>query len=290
MRSKLFMITALIASMLSCEFRASVNKDLMTGLTTKGEGLSCDAVYLSDGEERIDRSSFTYGETFYLKFESIEGFADQSGYVFPGMQLSITGSNGDTVMYNEDLYGDYRDGMNLSPLLLQTNLTVGTPILSDNDYTLYVSIWDKKGDGTFAAALDFNVVANDEIKIENNHMAVEEVYLFSEKRKAVITGNKIAINENVYMIFEGLTGFQEEAGKVFPGISLKATDPKGDLILSEDDLVGETGMDASEFSYQVAPSFLFMAEDIESPVNCEVTIWDKNSEAKVIASIDLELE
>lgn len=89
MKIKLSVIALSIFVVISCEFRKSVKKDFLTGLATLGDGLSCDNVYLSNGEQKLSRSSFIYGEKFYLNFENMEGFKKSEDRTFPGMQLLV---------------------------------------------------------------------------------------------------------------------------------------------------------------------------------------------------------
>lgn len=290
MKIKLSVIALSIFVVISCEFRKSVKKDFLTGLATLGDGLSCDNVYLSNGEQKLSRSSFIYGEKFYLNFENMEGFKKSEDRTFPGMQLLVVSEAGDTVLKNNDLYAGYTNGINISPLLLQTNITVADPIHSDNNYTLYINIWDKKGEGTYKAEMDFDVLSNDQIKIENKNVSYDEIYLFSQERRTVITDNNAKFNENIYMIFEGLEGFKVESGKVFPGLSIKAKDSEGEMILNEEDLIGESGMELSALNLRIAPSFIFKDSNIKSPVTCEIVIWDKKSESRIKASARLNMK
>src|SRR5690606_2285883 len=108
-------VTLIVFSLLSCEFRMSTGQDLMAGLTTEGDGLSCENVYLSDGNNKISKTSFIYGEKFYLNFEDVRGLSKHHDHTFPGMKLVIVGEAGDTVMRNDDLYSHYTDGMDFSP-------------------------------------------------------------------------------------------------------------------------------------------------------------------------------
>ena len=79
----------LLVFVYSCNFAQSIEKDLETGLTTRGKGLSSEEVFLSDGENIIKRNTFTYGETFYVNFNGMDGFVREKGYAFPDMQLLI---------------------------------------------------------------------------------------------------------------------------------------------------------------------------------------------------------
>ena len=74
MKTRMSVITLLFISLISCDFGKSVSMDLLTGLSTIGDGLTCDDVYISDGENKLNRNSFKYGEKFYLNFENIKGF------------------------------------------------------------------------------------------------------------------------------------------------------------------------------------------------------------------------
>ncbi|TRX59992.1 hypothetical protein FNH22_08025 [Fulvivirga sp. M361] len=290
MNFKISLIVLLISTVISCEFNKSVNKDLITGLVTKGDELSCESVYLSDGLDKINRSSFVYGEKIYLNFNDIDGFTKDGDNAFPGLQLLVLGMNRDTVMYNNDLYKNNRDGFDISPLLLQSNITVAKPIHSGNEYTLFVSIWDKKGKGTYKAEMDFDVISNNQIKVENNSISYAEIYLFSQERNAVITGNEAKFDENIFMIFEGLEGFSIEDGKAAIGLSIKGKDSEGKVILNEDDLIGDLSIVASELKNRLAPNFIFSGSDIKNPVTCEVTIWDKRSDNRIKALIALNIK
>jgi hypothetical protein len=92
------------------------------------------------------------------------------------------------------------------------------------------------------------------------------------------------------MIFEGLTGFREEGGKVFLGLSMKAIDAQGELILDENDLIGNTIMDVSRVKSQIAPNFIFSGSSMQNPVSCTVVIWDKKSDNTIKATVDLNVK
>ncbi len=289
MKIKILAIGFLLFAAVSCEFNKSINKDFVTGITTKGDGLSCDHVSLSDGKNEISRTSFTYGQTFYLNFNDIKGFKKIDNNVFSGLKLIVLGVKGDTIMFNNDLYAS-NNGIDISPLLLQTKITVANPIHSNNKYRAYVNIWDKKGEGTFSAEMDFDVVPNNQIKIESNNISHDEVYLFSREGNVCITNNKVKFNENIFMMFEGLEGFILEDGKAYLGLSIKGKDSEGEMILNEEDLIGDSVIEASELKRQLAPNFIFSGSNIKNPIACEIIIWDKKSDNKIKASIDLNVK
>ncbi len=285
MKIKIVLISITLFSLTSCEFK----KDLITGITTKGNGLNCKDIYLTLADEKINRDTFIYGEKIQVNFDNISGFTKEGNSVFPGLELIVTNQKGDTIMYNKDLYANVVNGYDISTLLLKTSLTIAKPIKSNSKHKVYLNIWDKKGEGTYKAEMDFDVVPNKKIKIKSNAISYNEIYLFSKKNDMTITDNKAKLNENIYLLFEGLEGFKVENGKVLIGLSMTAKDSKGKLLLTEEDLASNTGMKTFELNKQVAPFFIFSNANFTNPITCEVKIWDKRSENKIDVLVNLEV-
>ncbi len=277
-------------ALISCDFRKSTNKDLTTnkelttgkvlttGIITKPEGLSCDDVWISIDEEKTDRITFIFGEKFYLNFNNIEGFNKVDGNVFPGMLLKVTDERGDTIIQTENLYADSINGINLSPLSLKANFTVENPVHSNHRYTLLIKIWDKLGDGIFIAEMPFSVINNERINIESNYISCDEIYLFSFDRDKVITDGAIAFNETVYLVFEGLSGFYENNGRVFPGSFVRAVDNSNTPIMYFEDLYDsytKTGISSDDFKARIYVKMKFTEGKVDNPIYCEATIFDK---------------
>ena len=288
MKYNLLLCLLFLSCLLSCQSNKSIKKDFVTGLISQGDGISCDNVYLSNGNSKINRNSFLYGEKFYLNFENIIGFKKVKNNVFPGMDLLITSKKGDTIMHNPDLYQNNSDGFDIDPLLLQANITAASPIHSGGEYTFFVKIWDKKSNGAFKAEMDFDVQANDQIAINSNTISFGEIYLFSTETKSVIVENNIKFDETFYLVFEELKGFYEEEGQSFIGLSMLTKDADGNIIIEEKDLLADTNIATSELK-ELAPSFVFQQSIIRNPVSCEVLIWDKKSDAKIHALTKLNI-
>lgn len=276
-----------------CHFSKSVKKDLSSGLTSVGNNLSCDDVYISVNKENTSRKTFIYGEIFFLNFSDIKGFTSFNGKVFPGLRLFIVNQAGDTLMKYDDLYSGYKDGLDYSPLLLSTDVTLASPIRSNSEYTLSSKIWDKKGSGTFTTKFDFKIVENDQIIGESSGVTYNEIYLFSEADKKVITDNKAKVNDNIHIIVEGLTGFKEENKLLFPGLSLKITDAGKNSILNYKDLFldySETGVSVADFFTRVSSHFKVSDGIINNPLECEMIIWDKRSNARLKVTTNIILD
>ena len=278
----------LIPLLLTCNFSRSVNVDLLTGLKTRGNGLSCGEVFLSDGESKINRDSFTYGETIFLNFDEMRGFVRTEGKSFPGMEMTMISSAGDTILNYRDLYEQYSEGFEMDPILLNTNVTLADPIHSGMKYQLTVRIWDKKGEGYFIAELELEVLPDKAIKVSEEGLRAREIYLFSTVSNSTIIGEEVNFNENVYLLFEGLEGFREVDGQLLIGLKMVLKDGNGEVILNEPDLFGDRALNPRDVYRQIASNFIISNTSIQNPVHVEVLIWDKRSENTISASAQLE--
>lgn len=285
-----FTIVALIIT--GCNFSKETKKNLITRLTSAGNGLSCDDIVLKAGDEEISRSSFSYGEKLNILFNNIEGFVRESDKVFPGLRLVVADRKGDTIFQVTDLYAGYPEGVHYEPLLLTTDLTIAAPIHSGEDYTLLIRIWDKKGNGRLNMKLPFSVNPGDNMKTTVTGASFKEAYLFSGNRQEVLTDNDIAFNENIYFIIEGLTGFKEEHDLVFPGLSLRITDADRNIILDNENLFKEysaSGISPIAFAERVSCNFTLTGSEARNPVSCTVILWDQKSDARFTATAELTL-
>jgi len=280
----------LLFTVYSCNFAQSVEKDLQSGLITRGDGLSCEDVYLSDGENIIKQSAFIYGETFYVNFDGMEGFERVDGSVFPDMRLTIVSEHGDTVLHLDDLYAGYKEGIDLSPLQLYAEVTVANPVFSGETYALYVDIQDKRGTGSYAATLDFAVHRDDKIQLNGKQLSSREIYLFSQQRGLTITNGIAGFDENIYLLFEGLEGFTVNGGQLNMGLSMVVKDADENVILDEADLFGDSPLNYEDVHLQVASNFILTGSQVANPVSLTVRIWDKGSSAWISAYTEIVVE
>ncbi|MES2556059.1 MAG: hypothetical protein V4604_07910 [Bacteroidota bacterium] len=273
----------------SCEFNKSVKVDLTTGLSSKGSGLSCDDVFLTVNDEKAYRNQFVFGEVFQINFNMIEGFKKVDGGVLPGMKLLILDKQGDTVMFDPDLYADLTEPTTITPLMLKTKITIGSPFRSNRSYTATVHLWDKKGNGTFDTKFEFSTIPNKSIDVRNTGLTSNEIYLYDKDNDTVIPSNKIPYGKNVMLVFEDLKGLKAADGMYEIGMRMVIEDKNGQVILSEDDLLKDQSMAVAEPNRQIFGSF-FLPENIKGPVDLEVIVWDKIGTAKITVKAELELK
>jgi hypothetical protein len=278
-----------VIALSSCEMNKSVKADLATGLSSKGDGLSCNDVFLTANDEKINRNEFVYGEKFELNFNNIEGFKEVSGGVFPGMKLLVIGKQGDTILYNADLYANLTDPTTIKPLQLNTSITIGNPFRSNSSYKAIVHIWDKKGKGTFDTEFEFNTVANKSVQITANGITANEIFLFNGERNAIVTSGKIPFETEITLVFDELQGYKSEDGQSELGMSMVIKDKNQEILLSEMDLLKEQKMNVMEQNKQLYGSFI-LPKDVKGPVLLEVVVWDKLGEGRIKVLAKLELE
>lgn len=284
------MLTLLLTG---CQFSKSVKKDFLTGLSSKGESLTCDDIFLTVNNEKISRNTFIFGETFYLHYNDIKGFTVDNGNVFPSMSMTVTSESGDTLLHSDDLYSGNTGGVNYSPLELSAHLTVASPLRSGNSYTLFIKIRDKKGDGCYSSAFKFSLERNKMIQINASGTKHDEIYIYSEGDDKVITDGKIKYDDNIYIFVEGIKGFKEENGLVFPILSMKGTDSGNNQILDFEDLFAEyseSGIAVTDFSSRVSAHFRITGSGFANPLHLEMNVSDRKGDSYIRVTTDMELQ
>ena len=136
----------------------SVNRNLITGAYSRGDGLSCDNTYIHINGEQKNKNIFDLNSKIKVMFDEVTGFNKKAGKAYPGMSMKIVANEKDTIGNFPDLLADLKDGTNLNPLVLNASFTTAPKYFdTTKKYKLYVKIWDKNGDGTFSYELPFTV-------------------------------------------------------------------------------------------------------------------------------------
>lgn len=129
------------------------------------------------------------------------------------------------------------------------------------------------------------------LSVSYEGLSVDDVYLTVNNQK--LNSNKFPMDTQVYMYFGGVEGYEQVNGKVFPGMSIKVTDPSNQVILDAQDLFerystsGVSPADAASLSSNL---------DIGVPMEkgkkytWAVKVWDKKGEGEIYAEIDFEVQ
>lgn len=276
----------------SCDFSKSVHKDLQTGMVTRGNGLSCDEVYLTVNEEVYKSKTFTFGETFYVNFSNISGFNRVDGAAFPGMSIRVTGQDGSVIIDTDDAYDQFSGGFPHDPLLLSANLDLGAPMRSDAEYHLEIRIWDKQEEErVFSAEMDFHIIPNVLLEVEKVHLSCYDIYLYSQQRDQAVTDGRIGLNETIHVIFNGLNGFIEEDGFVYPEINMQIENADGEVLARLENLVGDDYFTPVEIKEVFAAChFQISDQSLKNPITYRMELFDKKGEGKISLLTKLEVD
>lgn len=137
-------------------------------------------------------------------------------------------------------------------------------------------------------ACSFSVGTNKDLmsglKLSNNGLSYTEGYLSIDNAK--LSSNEFPMDKVVYLFFDGVEGFTEAEGKVYPGASMVITDESGNKVLEVADLFeqyAESGVSVADTKQ------LSLKLTIGSPMEAgkkylwKSKIWDKKGEAAIEA-------
>lgn len=284
----LVVVIALIAIFTACDFRKSVSTDLMTGLSTKGDGLSAKEVYVSNGEVKVKDNTFVYGQEIFTNFLNMDGFVVENNQFYPEMEVVVLSKAGDTIMSNRNLLGG--KGLDANLKTLNGNLILATPIQSGTEYTVKYIVSDTKSDGVFSSELDFKLDKDPMVKINQKGLRIKEAYIFNQDTRKVITSGEIGLEENLLFDLQGLEGYSLNSARPNLGISVHVTDANDQTILKKEDLLGDRVLTEAEIKQGMGSTLKIRRGNLANPIKWEVRIWDKNSDTEVFAFASLNVK
>ncbi len=281
-------ILAFLIFATACKFDKSVSKNFNTSISTEGDGLSADEVYLSTDSERLDDNVFIYGQKIYTNFENMDGFTVENGTYYAKMGVEVTSDSGEVVMQSDNLL-DSSKGLDVSLKTLYGELILAQPMHSGKKYTASYNISDERGEGTFKSTMDFEILPNPDITVNESGLKVQEVYIFNTDSKTVITNSETEFGDNLQFQFEGLQGYTVVNGFVALGLSIKVEDAKGKQILYNKNAFENTLITEAQIAQGVGGTLVFSKGKLSNPVIWEVEIWDMNSDASLKGTTHLNV-
>ncbi|MCX2680105.1 hypothetical protein OOZ15_09160 [Galbibacter sp. EGI 63066] len=278
----------------ACNFNQSVNKDMISGAYSRGDGISCDEVVIQVNGKNEKRNHFVHGEKVNFVFNNISGFKKEGGKIFPGLSLFITKNEKDTVLTYPDLLKDLKEGTALSPIKLQANFIAVLPYRNKEKYKVKVSIWDKKGEGTFLYELPFTVEENELLNIDSKDINYSHIYLWNESLKQPVLDNQVNQENQLALILEGLDGLTVKNGNVYPVLSIALIDNNGNKIISDSNVLSKyelEGINAEAFTEgQLPVTITFSSGQINNPCKLVARLKDKNSDKKLNITTELKVK
>ncbi len=276
----------------ACNFNQSINKDLITGATSRGDGLGCDDVSIQINGKTEKRNTFTYGEKVDFVFDGISGFKEENGKVYPEISMVVVKKENQIVLSEPNLL-NLTEGTNLSPLQLRANLITSFPYQNNEEYEVQLTIWDTKGEGKFTYNMPFTVQENKLLKIKSTNISYTSIFIWNKSENKVVSDNKMSKEQKYLLVLEGIDGLKIENEKIFPALSLLLTDAKGNMIISSPNLYEKysNGIDATTFTKgQIPITLTFGDGQIYNPYKLSVQLKDAKSEYKLDITTELELE
>lgn len=278
----------------ACQFNQSVNKDVLTGAYSRGDGLGCDGVKILINGKIENRNKFVYGEKINFVFNDISGFSRENGKAFPGLSLFIINNKKDTVVHHQDLFSDMKSGTDLSPLQLSANFVAVLPYKNNEKYQVFANIWDKKGEGTFQYELPFSINENEVLKIEASNIDYKSIYLWDNTENSVLINKKVNKQNALMLILQGLDGLEIKENKVFPSLSIEITDTKGNKILSKPNILQQysnQGLDYDELKKGALPiTISFSDGQMHNPCQIKASLTDLNSNGRIDIIGEIEIK
>ena len=269
-----------LATLASCEFSFSSNKDQLSGSSYTSEGLDCAEVIIELNGIEENRTEFIFGEKVDLTFKNISGLTEIDGKTYPGVAISILKNGIDTVFSNMDLMPELNNGTDLSPLKLTTFFRAIMSYRNDEKYKIHIKIWDKKGDGSFLYELPFTMKKNELFEITNNNLKYKHLYLWNQTKQEPVLNDQLNATHQFVFFIAGIEGMEELNKKVFPIFSIEIIDNNGMKIVSESNLFAQyetEGIDPEILEEQLTGSFSLTEGQIANPCSVNVILSDKNS-------------
>ncbi len=291
MRTLLIFSIALITCLSSCEFHQSINKDLVTGATSRGDGISSEVAIQINGVKE-NRNTFVHSEIIEFIFTDIEGLKRVEDLVFPGLSMHIIKNDVDTVLSEQDLFASLEEGTDLDPLELQARFRAVLPYQNQERYRAFVKLWDKKSEATFAYEVPFEIIANDVLKIESQDISFSNIYLWNNTDKTTFSKSEINREDELMLLLEAIEGLSETDGMVYPQLSFDLIDDNGNEVLSNKNLLSDyaSGIKKEDLATQIPITISFSDGIINPPVKLTAILSDLNSQKELVITGSFEIQ
>lgn len=285
-------ILVIFTVLTSCEFNQSVNKDLITGAYSRGNGIGFDDVSILINGKEEKRNEFIYGEKIEFKFNNITGLKRIDEMAYPDLSMFIVKNETDTVLSLPNSLKNLENGTDLNPLQLRANFVSALPHKNNETYTVHINIWDKKGEGTFSYKLPFTVIESDILDIEKNGIEYSNIYLWNETLKEPVFNKTVSSKHQFILILEGISGLKEDEDMVFPIFSIDMQDRNKNSIMSSPNLLNydDNGVNSKNIKKQLVAKITFPQNQIDNPCTLIAKINDKNSSNQIEIITELHIE
>lgn len=276
----LYLIVSVCCLILSCKSEIQL-PTISDQFKITQEGLSCNHIVMENYTGVVDASEAMYGEKITLFYNDMRGFTLQDGKAHPNMDIYLIDKKGDTLLKQENLFEGVTDGYKEKDgkLILHSDVTFARPLLPNNTYRMHAHITDKNNsDAFYHVERNFSITHDPEMNVKKDGISYDIMYIYSMDRNLSVIDHKISVNEKVYLLMEGLEGYEiDEEGKadISANMSLKHAD--GTIITEIKDLFPNK-VSAKDLKEQLYASIIITEKETgEEPVTCTFQMKDKIS-------------
>ena len=250
----------------------------------RGDGLGVGDVIIEVNNNPQNRNTYTEGEKVEFVFNDVFGFEKIDGKAYPGLSMTILRNETDTILHEEDLMVELGEtGTDLSPLQLRAFFGSGN--MTDNDdYEVFINIWDKKGDGTYTYEMPFSVAKNNLFEVTAEDLTYERIFLWNELAELEVVSSEVPPSKYA-LVFEAIEGLTVIDGMVYPRVSILLEDNTGLALIQSDNIfedIAETGFSYDVFKGEQIPvSLTFANNKVANPVTLKAVFKDGKSDRKL---------
>ena len=121
------------------------------------------------------------------------------------------------------------------------------------------------------------------LKLSNNGLSYTEGYLSMDNAR--LSSNEFAMGKVVYVFFDGLEGFTEAEGKVYPAASMVVTDESGNTIVDYPNMLEQAASGVSAADLKQLSFKLTVGNPMETGKKYlwKSKIWDTKGEGTIEA-------
>jgi len=293
MYKNIFYYIIIILTCHSCQFNQSVEKDLVTGAYSRGNGIGCEEITIEISDKIVRRNEFIHGEKVTIVFNNINGLVSKDNKLYPKMSIDIVQNEKDTINSNSNVLDHLKDGTAIKVLKLTTFFRTILPYKNGETYKAHIKISDENGDGTFTYILPFTVKKNELLKTETKDLNYTDIYLWDENEKQPVFQKNINAAHLLVIVFEGIDGLTLKNEKVYPIFSLDVVDNDNTKIISEANLFRnfeDVGIDPEKIKQQISSEITFTKGTFNNPYTLIATVKDKYSDKQITTTTELNIE
>ncbi len=132
-------------------------------------------------------------------------------------------------------------------------------------------------------------ISSSGLKTVNTGLTFKESYFIADGAKT--ERNEVQVGQKVAIVFEGIEGFGQKNGKVFPSLSILVLGAKNQIVLNYDNLLkSETGYDPKDAT--TLTGSITIGEPLKQgeTYNLTVTVGDLESENAIVGNIILKIK